>query len=341
MIRAVIGDTWRQSKQQVVFIVMLVVMLLALVAGIALPRPVVTADGEKHFGTILSDKPFDYFAQQWTNEYAKTLLKGNEASRNAVRRDVFTDKTLTPAERNARIQVLQREQRIARDEAVSKATDVPEYRRGVEYYIHAVVGGMFKFTMLLFIAACAGYFPAMLGNGAVDIVLSKPLSRLQIYSGKYLGGVVLYTAAIAAFCVLLFVGIGMRTGIYHVRILYSIPLLAFTAMLLYAILALIGTASRSATMALVTGYVFYVVVDSLINALMNFQPMLQQMGWESVASVVSVLRHVLPNFGMLNDMALASLLNMPVFELAPFAVALAWLFGCLGLGYWIFSRRDY
>jgi hypothetical protein len=57
--------------------------------------------------------------------------------------------------------------------------------------------------------------------------------------------------------------------------------------------------------------------------------------------VIDVLRNVLPNFGLLNDMALNSLLNVPRFEFAPFAVALVWLFATLGLGYWIFSQRDY
>ncbi len=341
MIRAVIGDTWRQSRQQVVFIVMLAVMLVVLIAGIALPRTVVTADGEKHLGTMLSDGTVDFFAREWTNEYANTLLKGDEASRSAAQRSIFTDTTLTPEQRRERIRAYAQEQQQARDTAVAKATNVPEYQRAVEYYVRWVVRIMFTITILLFIAACAGYFPAMLTSGAVDIVLSRPLSRLQIYASKYVGGIVLYTAAIAAFCVLLFLGIGVRTGIFHLRIFFCIPLLMFSAMVLYAMLALIGTSSRSATLALVMGYVFYVVVDSLISGLLNAQPLLDAAGWHSVAATINVARHVLPNFGLMNDMALASLLNMPKFEFTPFAVALAWLFGCFGLGYWIFNRRDY
>jgi ABC-type transport system involved in multi-copper enzyme maturation permease subunit len=341
MIRAVIGDTWQQSKQQGVFIFMLVVMLLVLIAGIALPRAIVTADGEKRFGTILSERPVNYFAQQWTNEYARTLGFGDDASRNAALRDMTADNTLTQAQRGEKARAYLQEQQRLRNEAVARASAVPEYRRAVEYYIHVVVGGMFKITMLFFIAACAGYFPAMLGSGAIDIVLSKPLDRLQIYFSKYLGGMALYVAAIVIFNTLLFVGIGTRTGVYHLRIFYSIPLLAFSAMVLYALLALVGTLSKSATMALVTGYVFYIVVDTLVGILFNFQPVFEQMGWNSVATVTSALRHVLPNFGLMNDMALASLLNAPIFEFTPFAVALAWLLGCLGLGYWVFRQRDY
>lgn len=341
MIRAVIGDTWKQSKQQVVFIVMLVVMLLALVVGIALPRPIETANGEKQFGTILSDRPVGFLAQQWTNEYAKTLLKGDEATRVAEQRRIFADSSMSQQERQRKVTELAREQQRIRTEAVARATSVPEYQRAVEYYVHVVVGLMFKVTMLLFIAACAGYFPAMLGSGAVDIVLSKPLSRLQIYSARYLGGIVLYTTALAAFCLLLYVGIGIRTGIFHYRIFYAIPLLMFSAMVLYALLALIGTINKSATMAMVMGYVFYVVVDFVVGRLIDMQPVLESMGWHSVASISSVLRHTFPNFDLMNNMALASLLNAPIFEFQPFAIALAWLIGCLGLGYWIFKRRDY
>ncbi len=234
-----------------------------------------------------------------------------------------------------------REQQQARDAAVARATSLPEYQRAVEYYVRLVISFMFRITMLLFIAACAGYFPAMLTSGAVDIVLSKPLSRLQIYASKYVGGIFLYAVAIAAFCVLLYVGVGVRTGVFHLRIFYGIPLLMFSAMVLYAILALIGTVSRSATLALVLGYALYVVVDSLISAALTAQPLLEAAGWHSLAATIDVVRHVLPNFGLMNDMALASLLNVPRFEFTPFAVALVWLFGCLGLGYWIFKRRDY
>ncbi len=136
----------------------------------------------------------------------------------------------------------------------------------------------------------------MLTSGAVDIVLSKPLSRMQIYASKYVGGIFLYAAAIAAFCVLLYIGVGVRTGIFHLRIFYGIPLLMFSAMVLYAILALIGTASRSATLALVLGYVFYVVVDSLISAALTAQPLLEAAGWHSVAATIDVVRHVAAEF---------------------------------------------
>lgn len=349
MIGAIINDTWQQSKQQGVFIFMLAVMAVILLGGVALPRTFVDADGGKSFGTVLSDRPVNYFSQQWVNAYAETLDIGVErpslfSSWRNARRGGFAnqdnDGLTRQQQRQQQIQQLLALQ-AQRTEAVNAASSIPTYQRSVEYYVNVVVSLMFTVSLLLFIAASAGYFPALLTSGAVDIVLSKPISRLKIFSGKYLGGMVLYAGAIFVFMVLLYVGIGVRTGIWHARIFLSMPLLIFIALVLYAVLALIGTWSKSATMALVLGYVLYLVVDSLLGVLLDFQPVFQELGWESVDQFCSFLRFVTPNFGIMKDIAVASILNVPSLQITPFVVAVVWLFACLGGGYWIFARRDF
>ena len=342
MIGAIISDTWEQSKQQGVFIAMLVIMALLLVGAIALPK-VFDEGSEKAFGLAISDQPSNYFAQQWINVYASTLGM-EEQSPSALLSGLGGNNNLSREQRREQAQQFQQqlvERQRVRREAVEAADNLSNFQRSVEYYINVVVGAMFTVSLLFFIAACAGYFPAMLSSGAVDIVLSKPISRLKIFLGKYVGGITLFAAAIVAFNTLLYVGIGLRTGVWHERIFLSLPLLIFTAMVLYAVLALIGTWSKSATMALILGYVLYLVVDSLVGVLLDFQPVFQELGWESVADFCSVLRTLTPNFGNLKDLAVGSVLNIPAFQVAPFITALAWLFICLGLGYWIFARRDY
>ena len=43
-------------------------VIMTLVAGSALPRPIGGTDGAKRVGTVLTEQPVDYFAQQWFNE---------------------------------------------------------------------------------------------------------------------------------------------------------------------------------------------------------------------------------------------------------------------------------
>ena len=44
--------------------------------------------------------------------------------------------------------------------------------------------------VMLAIIATAGFFPAFMQRGAVDVLLSKPMSRAKVFLGKYLGSMV-------------------------------------------------------------------------------------------------------------------------------------------------------
>lgn len=334
MILALIGDTWQQSKQQGVFIFMLAMMVLLLAISVALPKTFHSASGEKQFGLVVIDRPINYFSQQWIDVYADSLNL-SDATESLDASD-FTMEEFIEKRREQRLLNRQKEQ-----QAVDIASSLSSYQRAVEYYLYVVMGVMFTLTMFLFIAACSGYFPALLSSGAVDIVLSKPISRFKIYIAKYIGGVALYSSAILIFSALLFVGIGLRTGIWHGRIFYCAPLMIFTAMVLYGILSLIGTLTKSSTMAVLLGFIFYALIDSSIAILLSFQSVFAQFGWAWLNTLCSVLRTVLPNFDILKDQAVISVLNVPAFQVQPFVVSFLWLVGSVGLGYWVFARRDY
>jgi ABC-type transport system involved in multi-copper enzyme maturation permease subunit len=205
----------------------------------------------------------------------------------------------------------------------------------------SLVGGIFSLSMILFLAACAGYYPAMLEAGAIDIVLAKPIDRLRVFLGKYVGGLALYAAAIAVTYLILFVGIGMRTGVWHAGIFLVMPLQIVAAAVLYAILAALGVVSRSSTLCLVVGLAFYLVIDMIVGALITFEQMGAFTELPALEKISVVLRYTLPNFGMLKANAAASVLNIPVMQWQPFVVAAAWLVGALAFGYWRFSRTDY
>ncbi len=202
-------------------------------------------------------------------------------------------------------------------------------------------GGVFFLAFPLFLAACSGYYPGLLESGAVDIVLAKPVDRLRIYLGKFVGGLLLFGALLLVSYTLIFLGVGIKTGVWHPKLFMVMPLQLFSAAVLYAILAWLGVVSRSQTLCLVAGLVFYFVIDTLLAMLIDFQQlgMFEELGWFDGA--VGWLRYVMPNFGVLKQTASVSVLNMPLFEWTPIIVAAVWMVGALGLGYWRFQRTDY
>src|SRR5690606_35858166 len=138
-------------------------------------------------------------------------------------------------------------------------------RRGVETLIWAVSFVIYMVSMVLFIAACAGYFPALLEAGAIDIVLAKPLERWKVFFGKYLGGMALFTAALFGAYTLLFVGLGVRTGVWHLAIFRVMPLQVLSAGTLFALIALIGMARGRTAIAMLVGYGYYLIVDKIMQ----------------------------------------------------------------------------
>lgn len=322
---AIISDTWRQSRQQIVFLIMCGLLLVTAVAGSLLVKKTVDENGEDRVGFAWKTEESAVVLEEiWVASYANTLV-------------VDSGETLDPMAAVDDPEAYEERMEAFRT-AVEAKDSTPPARRATETYLTFVCSTIYAISMLLFIGASAGYFPNMLEAGGVDIVVSKPIRRYQIYLGKYLGGLALLAAALVGTYFIVFVGVGLRTGQWVGSLFLVLPLQLLTAAVLYGILAAIGTISRNATLSIIVGYAFYLVVDTIIG----FVIQAGQAGlFGDVGDVIAKIRWVLPNFKVLKANSVASVLNMPAMEWQPFIVAAAWLGLTLGLGIWKFSKTDY
>lgn len=325
VIVAIIADTWRQSRQQVVFVIMLVLLASTVAIGIALPYTVeVRQDDDTVVETIALrgfDEEGEFLTGVWSGLYSKTVF-------DAWLRD--DGEGIDPfSEEGQR----QQEQLLA---IADRQARTPAKQRGVEALIWGLGFAIYAIGMLLFIAASAGYFPALLEAGALDIVLAKPLERWKVFFGKYFGGLALFCAALFVAYALLFVGLGVRTGVWHPAIFRVMPLQLLSAATLFALIALLGVLRGSSPLAMIVGYVGYVIVDKVLKILL-FMPLPSE-GWRSAQKL---LRVTVPNFAKVRDAALMSIINPPATDWQPVLVMFAWMLIALALGYWVFWRRDY
>lgn len=336
-ILAIVGDTWRQSRQQVVFMIMLGIMALILVVAVALPTTHETEKG-KQFGLrfISADKTEDmHKAWTFTSMAAVGLSVGNELG------EADADKDLPKEERSAKA-----EQRRAREKELRKAiterrATLSDYEAAVQVWLYTCASIMFAVVLALFLAACAGYFPGLMSSGAIDVVLAKPVSRLTVFAGKYLGGLALFGAALFLFHMVLFVATGITTGVWHARLFAAIGMELFIAAVLYAMLALLGIWSRGPLLPLLLGLIMYLVVDTILGQVQiaQQQGMLEDIAWLDRA--VALSRDWIPNFSRMKQAALLSILNSPSIGWHALGVGGAWMAYSLLHGFWLFNRRDY
>lgn len=403
---AIVGDTWRQSKSQVVFIVMIVLLAVLGIAAVALtapahlvevrlkgeweptpggvdpssdeddepPPPALMTELPGHLTSQpLSDRyPFIRDVHGWSLSFVDAAAAESAAARLEAMPEVggagaeiravagmrwaWSDQPLWYFDRSWKqtyvasedlesgkgleLDAEQLERRMAdQEQRLAEKAQASPLQRSAEELLATVVSLGFTIGLLLFIGACAGYFPGLLAEGAVDVVITRPVSRLSVYLGKYFGGLVLFALVMTALVVFVWIGVGLRLGIWHPRVFVSLPVVIFAAGVLYAILAMIGTVTRSATLSVIVGYVFYMVVDSLLTILAYAQ--YAPKAWEWLKTLSKVTYYGLPNFGLLKGVAVGSVVNVPYVDLAPIGTAAAWMLGSLGLGYLWFRRRDF
>jgi ABC-type transport system involved in multi-copper enzyme maturation permease subunit len=321
---AIVLDTWRQSRQQVVFIIMMGLLILHALVTVAMTGKMTDEDGVEHVELAFDEGPARILEEMWVATNAQIRLGRGEED-------------FDPRDPEAAKQI----QDLLVERAKVDAESAPPLRRGVETMIFVYANFSFTLSMLLFIGACAGYYPNMLESGGIDMVLAKPLDRLKVFLGKYLGGLVLFSALIALVYLVVFFGIGIRTGVWPGGIFLAMPLQIFAAAVVYAILAAIGTFTRNSTLCLIVGYVFYLVIDSAVSALVQLNRLHVFKKYPTLEGLGDLLESVFPNFALLKTNASASVLSFPSMEAKPLLVALAWAVGCIALGYWKFSRTDY
>lgn len=376
---AIMGDTWRQSKHQLVLL-MVIAMMALCVPLLVLPIEVRQApDGTEFLDMrlVAEGRATRGFDVGWDGLYADAIkqeigltekiregrkIVGDAA--DALEAAKFRLQRLehekAPREvliaaaaeaRDAEIYVDQvtaawradmAEERRRTDEQVQLRTaSISRLQKGVEYWLSQAVTMLFIMAMLGFIAASAGYVPSMIEAGSIDLVLSKPIRRWQLFFGKYLGGLLLISAALLVVYVLIFVGVGVMSGIWHWPFFNALPMTIFALALLNAIVGWVGLWTRSTSLAMVIGFVYYLVVDTAVALLADpaAAPFLNEIkGVEMLAGFVKL---TFPSFKWLRESAEASMFSVWFFPWKHLVVGVIWLVVCLGTAFNRFRINDY
>lgn len=372
---AIIGDTWRQSKHQWVLMV-LIAMIAMIVAAILYVPEVRTAPDGSQFLASRFQKETDQGGMErgWDGLYADALrqqlgyddeIKQRGAALNKVLdRHAEVDFHLKRYEatdpNNAEVPALMNEVRALEQEIdrrqrerfelekfvrseVDRLTDertagVDKMQKGVEFWLASAAFWIFIVSMIGFIAACAVYIPNMIEAGSIDLVLSKPLRRWQLYFGKYMGGLALFSSVLVIAYVITFVGIGIKSGVWHWSYFGALPMTIFALALLFSIIAWVGLWTRSTAMAMVIGYVYYLVVDTAVGNLKDM-PFLGEFPF--IEQFSKVLNYTFPSFKWLRESAEAAVLTVNVVPWHHVIVGMVWLVICLGTSYNRFRINDY
>jgi ABC-type transport system involved in multi-copper enzyme maturation permease subunit len=98
---------------------------------------------------------------------------------------------------------------------------------------------------ILALVSTAGMFPDFIAGGAIELTLSKPISRLRLFFTKYATGLLFVTLQVTVFSVASFLVIGFRGKTWEPAVFLAIPIVVVFFSYLFSMCVLLGLLTRS------------------------------------------------------------------------------------------------
>jgi ABC-type transport system involved in multi-copper enzyme maturation permease subunit len=118
----------------------------------------------------------------------------------------------------------------------------------------AVAVALFTAGLFMALFATSSLIPSFLEKGSIDLLISKPLSRLQILSGRYLGAVTIVAFNIFYMIIFAWLILSLKTGVWNFGFLLAGVMIVLTYAVLFALMTFLGVTIRSGPFSLMITY---------------------------------------------------------------------------------------
>lgn len=132
---------------------------------------------------------------------------------------------------------------------------------------------------ILALISTASVIPDLISSGSVDLMLSKPISRLRLFLTKYTTGLMFVTLQVSVFSVASFLVLGFKGNTWEPALFLAVPLVVIFYSYLFSICALFGLITRSTIASLLLTLLAWLLIFALHTAdvtMLSFQLMLKQ-----------------------------------------------------------------
>ncbi|MFN0053445.1 MAG: ABC transporter permease subunit [Planctomycetales bacterium] len=145
---------------------------------------------------------------------------------------------------------------------ISLGDSWPMTRKEALPMVKSILAGIMDFFVgtlgvLAAVLVTASIIPQTFEAGAIDLLLSKPVSRSLLFLTKFLGGCAFILVSASYFIVGLWLIAGLRFDLWSGRVLLCIPLFLFLFAVYYSVSSLAGVLWRNAIVSVVVTIVFW------------------------------------------------------------------------------------
>lgn len=208
-----------------------------------------------------------------------------------------------------------------------------------------IIGGMsgmffdqfIGFMIFLIYLGTAWLIPAFLKKGRIELSLSKPISRINLLTQKYISLYSLSMLILTITSITLWVVLSFRLDNFDTGIFASLTAGYIEYFVIFSIIFAFGVITRSGAFALMSYFLIKIVSGLLASREMVYGFVEEG----TLTYFLDTLYYILPKFQDMNKSLMAFIADDPGIDYSPILSTLLFALVLYGLTAWVFQKRDY
>lgn len=197
---------------------------------------------------------------------------------------------------------------------------------------------LFVLGLFLSVFSVSSFVPNMLEKGHVDVILSKPVSRAQVLTGKFFGGILVVLFNVAYLIIGIWLLLGFKFDVWDTQFLYSIFSITFAFAVLYSLIILIGVLSQSPVLSMMVCYFIFIIISPLLSAREQIFEFIHN-GF--IKGILDVLYYIIPQTSELSQLTSKLVRGENITSMSTLYVSSVFTILTFGLSIFIFRKKDY
>lgn len=190
----------------------------------------------------------------------------------------------------------------------------------------------------LLIVLSASFIPSMLEKGNIDVLLSKPISRVNIIIGKFLSVILFAFLIIAMLIIVMWLMISIKSGVWHFSYLQAIIWFTFIFAVLYSLVLLVGVLTQSTVLSIIINLLILFPITGLLAQRETFYGFLSG---GVIQGILNFFYYIFPKPWDLREMSAIMISGGTIDSWQPLITSLLFLLAMLSISIYYFSKKDY
>lgn len=138
------------------------------------------------------------------------------------------------------------------------------------YIQTGIAVAVFFISLFISLFATSGLFPDMLKKGNIDLILSKPLSRQNIFFQRFFGAITLVAINVIYMIIFSWIVLSVKFEIWNFKYLFSALIIMIFFFNIFAFMTLIAMLIKNGVLSLLLTYFIVFILSPIIGAIAQF-----------------------------------------------------------------------